>query len=190
MTELGEVVAVLEKQHLDQAIEGEEAADKEVQLVFRPAGEILRLAKDRLVKGQYMMPSQITSTATLTRKFASERHLAGQGVASEAAGGVRNISRTSAWSDQPPVGACHSVANRSGRATGPGSLKATGPGRLGDQADDERRPPSPCRGRRRPWKYAMYWNGSQVKMSDQGFWKQVEREHLAGDEEVQGHHDI
>ena len=36
----------------------------------------------------------------------------------------------------------------------------------------------------------MYWNGSAFKNARPGLGQQVEREHLARDEEVQGHHDI
>ena len=36
----------------------------------------------------------------------------------------------------------------------------------------------------------MYWNGRTSSSADHGCGQQVERQHVARDEEVQGHHDI
>ncbi len=99
--QLGEVVAVLEEQHLDQAVEREEAADEEEILVLRPAGEGLRLAEDRLVEGQHD-PEPDHLDGDLDQEIAPERQLAGQGVAGEAAEESEAFRDHLAWPDQPP----------------------------------------------------------------------------------------
>ena len=82
--QLGELVAIVQEEHLDQAVHGEETADEEEILRLVPAGDRARAGEDRAIKrDQDRQPEDLDRD--LDQEVAPEGQLAVQRVTAQAA---------------------------------------------------------------------------------------------------------
>ena len=82
--QLGEFIAIVQEEHLDQAVHGEEAADEEEVLGLVPAGDRAGAGEDRAKKrDQDRQPEDLDRD--LDQEVAPEGQLAGQGEPPQAA---------------------------------------------------------------------------------------------------------